>query len=136
MAQSIVETRFHVRYAETDAMGIVHHASYIVYFEEGRSAFIRAQGSSYAKFEESGYFLAVTALDVKYLRSAKYDQELIVRCWVVKARSRTLTFAYEILNAISHEILVTGTSEHICITREGIIATIPAQWREWVSPNP
>ena len=56
----VAEATFHVRYAETDAQGIVHHASYIVYFEEGRSEYIRQRGSSYADFERSGFYLAVT----------------------------------------------------------------------------
>ena len=54
----ISEITFHVRYAETDSMGVVHHAVYLVWFEEGRSAYIREHGWSYADIEQSGYFLA------------------------------------------------------------------------------
>jgi acyl-CoA thioester hydrolase len=128
----VAETSFHVRYAETDAMGIVHHASYIVYLEEGRSEYIRQRGSSYADFERSGYFLAVSEVQAKYLKAAHYDDRLTIRCWVTEARSRSLTFAYEIVHARSRDLLVTGISKHICINREGQIARIPVAWQEWV----
>ena len=129
----IVEATFHVRYAETDAQGIVHHASYIIYFEEGRSEYIRQRGTSYAEFERGGHFLAVTEINARYLKSARYDDLLTVRCWVSEARSRTLTFEYEIIHAESKERLLTGTSKHICLNREGQIARIPDLWQQWVS---
>ena len=129
----IAEATFHVRYAETDAQGIVHHASYIMYFEEGRSEYIRKRGTSYAEFERSGFFLAVTEINARYLKSARYDDLLTVRCWVSEARSRTLTFEYEIVQATSQERLLTGYSKHICLNREGQIARIPETWQKWVS---
>lgn len=129
----IAETTFHVRYAETDAMGIVHHAAYIVYFEEGRSEYIRQRGSSYADFERSGYYLAVTEVHARYLQSARYDDKLTIRCWVSKARSRSLEFEYEIVDAETGDIRMTGNSKHICIDREGNIARIPTEWQQWTS---
>ncbi len=126
--QFVAETSFHVRYAETDAMGIVHHASYIVYFEEGRSAYLRQQGTSYADFERSGFFLAVTEVEVKYHKAARYDDLLTVRCWVENSRSRALDFAYEIVRGEECETLVTGCTKHICLDREGKIARIPEEW--------
>jgi acyl-CoA thioester hydrolase len=128
----VAEASFHVRYAETDAMGIVHHASYIVYFEEGRSEYIRQRGSSYADFERSGFFLAVTEVQANYLKAARYDDQLIVRCWLEDARSRTLTFAYEIVNALTGDVCVKGISKHVCINRDGQISRIPAEWQQWV----
>jgi acyl-CoA thioester hydrolase len=128
----IAETTFHVRYAETDAQGIVHHASYIVYFEEGRSEYIRQRGSSYAEFERSGFYLAVTEINARYIKAARYDDLLTVRCRVSKARSRSLTFDYEIVHAVTGEQLLTGNSTHICLNREGQIARIPVVWQQWV----
>jgi acyl-CoA thioester hydrolase len=127
----VAEATFHVRYAETDAQGIVHHASYIVYFEEGRSEYIRQRGSSYAEFERSGLFLAVTEINARYIKAARYDDLLTVRCWVVKSRSRSLVFEYEIIHAETGEKLLTGSSTHICITRDGAIARIPEAWQVW-----
>lgn len=127
----VAETSFHVRYAETDAMRIVHHASHIVYFEEGRSSYARQRGSDYASFERSGYFLTVSEVQARYIKPAQYDQMLTIRCWIEEMKSRTLTFAYEIVDAASGEILVTGWSKHICITHDGQVTKIPDAWRSW-----
>lgn len=127
----VAETTLRVRYAETDAMGIVHHASYIVYFEEGRSEYSRQRGSDYASFEQSGYYLAVTEVQARYVQAARYDQRVTVRCWIEDLKSRRVTFAYEIVNAATGTLLVTGQSKHVCIDRAGRVATIPDSWRRW-----
>jgi acyl-CoA thioester hydrolase len=130
-APFVVETGFHVRYAETDAMGIVHHASYIVYFEEGRSAYARARGASYADFERTGHFLVVAEVNARFIRPARYDQRLIVRTWVSELKSRGVRFAYEIVAEEGGEVLVTAATKHICITQEGRPALLPDAWRAW-----
>jgi acyl-CoA thioester hydrolase len=127
----VAENTFHVRYAETDAMGIVHHASYIVYFEEGRSNYARQRGHDYASFERSGFYLTVAEVSARYIRAARYDQRITVRCWIEEMKSRLLTFSYEIVTAETKEILVTGFSKHICITHDGQVAHIPDSWRTW-----
>jgi acyl-CoA thioester hydrolase len=129
----IAETTFHVRYAETDAQSIVHHSSYVVYLEEGRSDYLRQRGTSYADFEREGYFLSVTEIQVRYIRPAKYDELLTVKTWITEARSRSLTFQYSIVNAKTGEEYVTGTSKHICVNRAGQVARIPSAWSQWVS---
>lgn len=128
----IAKATFHVRYAETDAQQIVHHAAYIVYFEEGRSEYLRQQGTSYANFERSGFFLAVTEVNARYIKASRYDDKLTVSCWVAESRSRTLLFQYEIHEESSNELRVTGTTKHICLTHEGQIARIPTDWQKWV----
>lgn len=125
------ETTFYVRYAETDAMGIVHHASYIVYFEEGRSHYARMRGSDYASFERSGYYLTVAEVAARYVKPARYGQRITVRCWIAELKSRTVTFEYEIVDADTRETFVTGFSKHICITHDGRVSTLPAEWRAW-----
>lgn len=130
-APFVAETTFHVRYAETDAMRIVHHAAYIIYFEEGRSEYIRQRGTSYAAFEREGYYLAVTEVQARYIKAARYDDRLTVRCWVAQSRSRSLVFEYEIINANTNERLLTGMSKHICLDTEGNIARIPDEWKHW-----
>ena len=124
-----VETSFHVRYAETDAMGIVHHANYIVWFEEGRSAFMRAYETSYRLFEAEGVQLAVSEVQARYLAPAIYDQRVTIRCWVESIQSRKMRFGYRVSAAESKQLLVTGHTEHICITTEGQVARIPPKWR-------
>lgn len=128
----VASATFNVRYAETDAMGIVHHASYVVWFEEGRSHYMRARGSSYADFERSGFYMAVTEVNARYVRAARYDDRVTVRCWLVAARSRTMIFQYEIVSDASGEMLVTGTTHHICLDKAGQITRIPPQWLAWM----
>jgi acyl-CoA thioester hydrolase len=125
----IAETTFHVRYAETDAMGIVHHAAYAVWLEEGRSELMRTNGTSYARFEADGMALAVSQLQIRFLAAARYDQLVTVRCWVQQFQSRKIEFAYEVVDAESQQLLATGSTEHICITRDGQVARIPTKWR-------
>ncbi len=129
----IAETTFHVRYAETDAQGIVHHSSYIIYFEEGRSEYIRQRGSSYADFERSGYFLAVTEVHARYIQPARYDDRITVRCRVSQARSRSLVFEYEIIHTDSGDTLLTGRTHHLCLDTDGNIRRLPQQWQQWIS---
>jgi acyl-CoA thioester hydrolase len=127
----VAEATLYVRYAETDAMGIVHHASYIVYFEEGRSNYGRQRGSDYASFERGGHYLTVVEVSARYLKPAYYSQQLTIRCWIGDMKSRGLTFSYEIVNTDTGELLVTGFSKHICITHDGQIAKLPDAWRAW-----
>lgn len=127
----VAEAPVRVRYAETDAMGIVHHASYIVYFEEGRINYTRQRGADYVSFEKTGHHLAVTEIHARYLKVAHFDQRLLVRCWLGQARSRSVTFEYEILDAASEEVILTGSSKHICVTHAGVPALLPEPWRSW-----
>lgn len=129
----IVEASFNVRYAETDAMGIVHHASYIVYFEEGRSTYARARGSSYADFERTGHYLVVAEVHARFIQPARYDQRVTIRTWISEAKSRSVEFSYEIVNAETRALLVTGASKHICTTRDGRPARLPDAWRAWTT---
>lgn len=126
----VVEITFHVRYAETDAMGIVHHASYIVWFEEGRSAWGRAKGLPYNDFEKAGFFLALSELHARYAMPARYGQRVTVRTRLTEVRSRSLRFAYEIVDADSECLFVSGETRHICVTREGRPTRLPAAWTE------
>jgi len=128
----ISETTFHVRYAETDRMGIVHHAAYLVWFEEGRSAYIREQGWSYADIEGSGYYLAAGELNARYIQPAHYDQQVTVRCWVEHYKSRTMTFACEVVEALGGQILFRASIKLICLNQQGQITRIPAAWSKWL----
>jgi acyl-CoA thioester hydrolase len=123
-----VETTFPVRYAETDAMGIVHHASYLVYCEEARTTYTKAKGRTYADMEQDGYHLAVTSVNLKYRRAMRYGQTVRVICWITNLKSRILTFNYELRDADTDELCVTGETEHICLTHAGRPARFPASW--------
>ena len=128
----LCETTFHVRYAETDAMGFVHHAVYLVWFEEGRSEFIRAQGWSYADIERSGYFLVASDLRAKYLKAARYDQRVTVQTWLAQVKSRQLTFACRVLASDSGDELFKASLKLTCLNGDGAITRIPDSWGLWM----
>ena len=116
---SVAETRFRVRYHETDAMGVVHHAAYITWFEEGRSAFTRAIGYPYSQMAADGMDLAVVELAARYHRPARYDDEVVVSTCLQELRSRDMTFTYEVRRAADDVLLVSGSSRHISVDRSG-----------------
>jgi acyl-CoA thioester hydrolase len=133
--QTVIETFFPVRYAETDAMGVVHHASYLVYFEEGRSQFMRDLGSDYAEIEASGFRLPVSEIGARYISSVSYGQHVTIRTWLKEKRSRAVTFNYEVLASDCNEILVTGFTSHIWTDSKGKVTKAPEMWQKLFSPK-
>lgn len=124
----VVATDFPVRYAETDAMGVVHHANYLVYFEEGRSHYMREMGSDYALIEASGYQLPVTEVGIRYIGSLCYGDRVQIRSHIKESRSRRLTFGYEVTNLIDNKVLVTGFTCHIWTDMDGKVTRAPQTW--------
>lgn len=98
-------------------MGIAHHSNYIVWFEIGRTDLCRATGFSYADIESRGYLLVVTEVGCRYRAPFRYDDEVIIRTTVAEAASRSMRFAYELLDA-SGEVHATGFSAHLWLDRE------------------
>lgn len=130
-----LETEIRVRYAETDAMGIVHHANYIVWFEVGRGEYIRQIGSDLAEWKSQGLFLPVSEVYARYIASARYGDMVTVKAWVESVRSRGLTFAYEAIQGETGQILTTGWTKHVCTDRKGRVRTIPQKMRELLKGN-
>lgn len=124
-----VETRFRVRFYETDQMGVVHHAAYITWFEEGRSAFTRAIGYPYARLEREGVSLAVTEVQARYHRPAVYDDEVVVRTRLEALGSRGMAFSYEIRRAADDALLVSGATKHVSVDRHGCVRRLPDEVR-------
>jgi acyl-CoA thioester hydrolase len=124
------ETSIRVRFAETDSMGIVHHGSYLLYFEVGRVELMRQAGAPYTDLEADGYSFAVGEIQIRYLASARFDQLLTVRTQIAEARSRSVTFVYEISDAETAQKLVTGLSKLICVTHDGSVRRVPEHWLE------
>lgn len=118
------ETIIRVRYADTDRMGVVYHGKYSVYFEIGRSEYIREKGFTYRDFEEMGYQLVVVGLEAKYYNSATYDDLLTVRTGISELKSRGLTFHYEIYK--NGNIIVEGKTKHICVNSGKKPVVIPS----------
>jgi acyl-CoA thioester hydrolase len=108
-----VDVPVRVRYADTDMMGVVYHANYPVFFEIGRSEYMRQKGFTYREFETMGYHLVVTGLEVKYYNSATYDDLLTVRTRISELQSRGLTFHYIIYR--DKTLLVEGITKHLCV---------------------
>ena len=109
------EIEVEVRYAETDQMGVVHHANYLIWFELVRTALCKNSGFHYAKIEDLGFLMMVTHVEVGYRRGIRYGDTVSVSCWIDTMKSRTIHFAYEIKSA--DELAATGRTEHVWIDR-------------------
>jgi len=109
--------RFRVRYAETDAAGIVHHSTYLVWFEEGRSELSRQIGMPYAELDRQGVVLVLTRAEANYRSAARYDDEIEVQTRLEEVRSRTAIFGYRVLRAADGKLLADGTTEHLAVSR-------------------
>ncbi|MGD0133457.1 MAG: thioesterase family protein [Bryobacteraceae bacterium] len=108
------ETRFRVRYAETDQMGVVYYANYLIWMELGRAEYCRAAGFRYRDMEAGdGVLLAVVEAHCRYLHPARYDEEIAVKTWVAKANLRMVLFEYEIREAGSGRALASGATKHM-----------------------
>ena len=105
-----------VRYCETDQMGLVHHGSYINYFEEARIAWISNLGFSYSEMEKSGIILPVSKLNVSYLRPAYFDDDLLVSVEIAELPTSRLIFNYTINK--EEEVIVTGTTVLAFLNKE------------------
>ena len=124
------ETEFSVRYAETDAMGVVHHANYLIYFEEGRSQYMRDLGSDYALVEASGYRLPVTEAKLRCIGSIRYGERVRIRTRIGENRSRRVTFLYDVINPQTGTIVATGLTRHIWTNAAGRVTRVPESWTE------
>lgn len=102
----VVETTVRVRYAETDQMGVVYYANYLVWFEVARSAFCRARGIDYSQMERDGIGLPLMEAHCRYLLPAHYDEEIVVRTWVAECRRSLLKIRYEVKRG--ETLLATG----------------------------
>lgn len=121
------EVQIRVRYAETDRMGLLHHANYLVYFEQARTELLRDQGKTYKDLEDAGFFLVVSKLEVKYRAPAHYDDLLTVRTTVTRTSPVRLEHKYEVLRAGA--VIAEGYSTLACVGRDGKLRAMP----EWLT---
>ena len=120
------ETLLRVRYAETDKMGIVYYANYLIWFELGRTEFCRARGFSYRDMEENeDAFLVVAESYCRYKAAAFYDDELLVRTHITEMRKRSLRFGYEIVRATDGQIIAEGETGHVVTDANGRVRSFP-----------
>src|SRR5579863_6618960 len=125
------EARVRVRYAETDQMGVVYHANYLVWFEVGRVELMREQGLTYKDIEkEEQTGIAVVEATVRYKSPARYDDELIVKTRVVALRSSIVRFGYEIVRASDGLLLCEGETVHMSVGRDMKRKPMPKRYAE------
>jgi acyl-CoA thioester hydrolase len=119
-----------VRYAETDQMGVVYHANYLIWCEMGRADFIRRLGVSYADMERGGISLAVSELSARFHAAARYDDLIRVRTSLADVRSRMISFEYLISNAATEQRLVSARTTLVSLDRSGRPVALPAELRQ------
>ncbi|HEX8175714.1 MAG TPA: thioesterase family protein [Pyrinomonadaceae bacterium] len=125
------ETLLRVRYSETDKMGVVYHANYLVWFEIGRTEFCRARGFSYRDMEENERaFLVVAESYCRYKAAAYYDDELIVRTQITELRRRSLRFGYEIIRVADGVIIAEGETGHVVTDGQGRVRSLPPAYTQ------
>ena len=110
-----VDARLRVRYAETDAQGVVYHANYLVYMEVARGTLMRNRGLPYSELEARGVNFLVARAGMKYKAPARYDDALNVRVRVARVRGRLVEFRYRIEREDDGRLLVTGETTHVCV---------------------
>ncbi|WP_108306370.1 acyl-CoA thioesterase [Metalysinibacillus jejuensis] len=113
------EAKVEVRYGETDQMGVVYHANYIIYMEVGRVQLMKDLGFVYADLEDIGYVSPVMDLQVSYKAALRYGQTVTVRTWIEKHERVRTTYGYEILHE-DGTVAATATSVHALVTKDGL----------------
>ncbi len=116
-------TDLRVRYAETDAMAVAHHAAYPIWFEVGRSELMHALGVPYTEIEARGLFFMLSGLQVQYRAAARYDDRLTLSTTVQVVQSRAVTFAYTLKRG--ETLIATGQTHHITTDKTYRIVRIP-----------
>jgi acyl-CoA thioester hydrolase len=120
------ETLLRVRYSETDKMGIVYYANYLVWFEIGRTEYCRARGFSYRDMEESqDAYLVVAESYCRYKAPAFFDDEVLVRTHITEMRRRSLRFGYEIVRLSDGQIIAEGETGHVITDSNGRVRSFP-----------
>ena len=131
------DTLLRVRYSETDKMGIVYYANYLVWFEIGRAEFCRARGFSYKDMEEDDEsFLVVAESYCRYKAPAYYDDELIIRTHITELRRRSLRFGYEVVRASDDQIIAEGETGHVVTDANGRVRSFPEGYAQRLLASP
>ncbi len=116
---------YRVIYGDTDQMGVVYYANYLRWFEMGRTELLRQLGSPYSAVEARGLFFPVTEVSGRYLKSARFDDEIAVETTLRELGRATIVFHYTILHSRDGSLLVEGWTRHACVDRGGKVVRIP-----------
>jgi acyl-CoA thioester hydrolase len=117
------EITIRVRYAETDRMGLLHHANYLIYFEQGRTELLRSHGLCYKDLEDQGFLLVLTKIEVRYRWPARYDDLLTLKTIVTRTTNVRIDHRYELY--CEGRLLAEGSSTLACIDGEGRPQALP-----------
>lgn len=124
-AGTITSIEHRVNYSETDQMGVVYHANYLVWLDMARTEHLRCTGVTYREMEQEGVFLAVTEARIRYRRPARYDDLLRIRCWIRALASRRVVFGYVVEHAETDVLLATAETSLIALDRRHALTRIP-----------
>jgi acyl-CoA thioester hydrolase len=125
-----------VNYSETDQMGVVYHARYLVWLDVARTEHLRHSGMSYRDLEAAGLRLAVGEVAVRYRRPARYDDPVRVRCWVRDLASRRVDFGYALEHADDGRLLATAYTSLLALDRDLSLTRLPEAVRRVLHPVP
>jgi acyl-CoA thioester hydrolase len=115
----ISKINFRVRYQETDRMGVVHHSVYYIWYEMGRTEWMRERGFTYERCEVEGWFLPLVESGTKYLSTATYDDLVEVETvYWPDAKGISFSFEYIVRNLSRDQKVATGFTRHVCVNRE------------------
>ena len=109
-------TPLKVRYSETDQMGVVHHSRYFPWFEVGRTELMASSGLSYGKVEEMGVWFPLTDCNAKFIRGAKYEDELYIEDSLAQLTPARVRFRYNVVRAADGVLLAAGETGHVFST--------------------
>lgn len=124
-AEEITTISRRVDYSEIDQMGVVYHARYLVWLDVARTEHLRGTGLSYRELEEMGVRMMVSEATIRYRRAARYDDRVVVRCWVREMASRRVTFGYAVEHGDSGELLATATTSLLVLDHEMAFTRLP-----------
>jgi acyl-CoA thioester hydrolase len=130
----VSEIRVRVNYSETDQMGVVYHARYLVWLDIARTEHLRRSGMSYRELEVAGLRLAVGEVAIRYRRPARYDDEVKVRCWVRSLASRRIDFGYAVEDAGHDRLFATAFTSLMVLDRDMSPTRLPDSVRLLLSP--
>lgn len=125
---------FRVSYADTDRMGVVYYANYLVLFERGRTEFMRELGVRYRDLEEKNVYLPVMDVQVKYLAPAQYDDLIKIRTWISDLGRASMTFSYELLNGENGKKMAQGHTKHPVVNRSWKPIPVPPEVKTVLLP--
>ena len=121
----VSETLVRVNYSETDQMGVVYHARYLVWLDIARTEHLRQSGMSYRELERAGLRLVVGEVAVRYREPARYDDPIRIRCWVREVASRRIDFGYSVEHADDGRLLATAFTSLMALSTAMTLTRLP-----------